>query len=126
MLDLLFCTSDRSLRQAMQEVCAGEGYRMKVCERGMEVLQALSVLTADLVILDGGAPGCGSPFLVEAIHRVTPDLPVVVITTGALGSDGDFRRYGLVPHEVSVDAPETLRHVIRHGRESVVRDGGLQ
>lgn len=126
MRDLLFCTNDRSLRRAMQEVCAGEGYRMKLCERGMEVLQALSVLMVDLVVLDGGAPGCGTPFLLEAIHRVTPGLPVVVVTTGALGSEGDFRRHGLVPHEVSVDAPETLRHVIHHGRESVVRDGRSQ
>ncbi|MFQ5847859.1 MAG: hypothetical protein ACE5IQ_09370 [Candidatus Methylomirabilales bacterium] len=121
MLDILLCTSNPSLKQALEHACTGEPYRVKVCERGMEVLQALSVLTVDLVMIDGGAPGCGSPFLLEAMQRIAPGLPVLVLATGALESDGDFRRYGLVPLAISVEAPETLRGVIQQGVGSIVR-----
>jgi len=58
-----------------------DGYRLTVCESGMEALGAVGILEADLLILDLETPGLNGLLIIAAIKELAPELPIVAVST---------------------------------------------
>lgn len=58
-----------------------DGYRLTLCESGMEALGAVGILEADLLILDLETPGLNGLLIIAAIKELAPELPIVAVST---------------------------------------------
>ena len=58
---VLIAEDDDHLREALQELLSGAGYRVIAAEDGLEALDWLSRVAADLIIVDILMPGLGDP-----------------------------------------------------------------
>ena len=54
--------------------------RVTVCESGLEVLGAVGVMHADLLVLDMQTPGLDAWLITSAIRELAPNLPIVAIS----------------------------------------------
>ena len=57
-----------------------DGYRLTVCESGMEVLGAVGILEADLLILDLDTPGLSALLIISAVKELAPELSIVAVS----------------------------------------------
>ena len=57
------------------------GYRLTLCESGMEALGAVGILEADLLILDLETPGLNALLMIGAIKELAPELSIVAVST---------------------------------------------
>ena len=58
-----------------------DGYRLTLCESGMEALGAGGILEADLLILDLETPGLNGLLMIGAIKELAPELSIVAVST---------------------------------------------
>jgi CheY-like chemotaxis protein len=58
-----------------------DGYRLTLCESGMEALGAVGILEADLLILDLETPGLNALLMIGAIKELAPELSIVAVST---------------------------------------------
>ena len=58
-----------------------DGYRLTLCESGMEALGAVGILEADLLILDLETPGLNGLLMIGAIKELAPELSIVAVST---------------------------------------------
>lgn len=54
--------------------------RVTVCESGLEVLGAVEVMDADLLILDMDTAGLNGLLIISAIRELAPALPIVALS----------------------------------------------
>jgi len=66
---------------ALSRALDGAGHRVTVCETGLELLGAVRIVAADLLILDLEAPGLNGLLLVSAVKELAPGLPIVAVST---------------------------------------------
>jgi CheY-like chemotaxis protein len=57
--------------------------RLTVCESGLEVLGAVEVLDADLLVLDMQTPGLNGLLIISAIRELAPGLPILAVSAKA-------------------------------------------
>ena len=57
-----------------------DGYRLTLCESGMEALGAVGILEADLLILDLETPGLNGLLIIAAIRELAPALSIVAVS----------------------------------------------
>ena len=57
-----------------------DGYRLTLCESGMEALGAAGILEADLLILDLEMPGLNGLLIIAAIKELAPELSIVAVS----------------------------------------------
>jgi len=58
-----------------------DGSRLTVCESGLEVLGAVEVMDADLLVLDLETPGLNGLLIISAIKELAPTLSIVAVST---------------------------------------------
>ncbi len=71
---------DPLFRWALSEVLEGAGYRIHPAATGEDGLAAIRDCRPGVVILDIGLPDLHGFRVLEAIHQVQPDLPVLMVT----------------------------------------------
>jgi CheY-like chemotaxis protein len=54
--------------------------RLTVCESGLEVLGAVEVVDADLLLLDMQTPGLNGWLIISAIRELAPSLPILAVS----------------------------------------------
>ncbi len=54
--------------------------RLTVCESGLEVLGAVEVVDADLLIMDMQTPGLDGLLIISAIRELAPSLPILALS----------------------------------------------
>jgi CheY-like chemotaxis protein len=54
--------------------------RLTVCESGLEVLGAVEVVDADLLLLDMQTPGLNGSLIISAIRELAPSLPILAVS----------------------------------------------
>lgn len=77
----IVCSSNPLLVDAVSRAFDHHGNRLTVCESGLEVLGAVEVVDADLLVLDMETPGLNGLLLVSAIKELAPGLPIVAVST---------------------------------------------
>ena len=78
---IIVCSNNPALVDAAARVLDPHRPRLTVCESGLEVLGAVEVVDADLLILDMQTPGLNGLLLIAAVRELAPSLPIVAVST---------------------------------------------
>jgi DNA-binding response OmpR family regulator len=54
--------------------------RLTVCESGLEVLGAVAIMNADLLVLDVETPGLDGLLIISAIRELASGLPILAVS----------------------------------------------
>ncbi len=80
-MHVILCSNSGALVAAAFGAFGHDGSRVTVCESGMEVLGAVEVLDADLLVLDLETPGLNGLLMIQAIRELSPALSIVAVST---------------------------------------------
>ncbi len=80
-MHILVCTKNPALVEAASRAFGPRGPRLTRCESGLEVLGAVEVVDADLLILDMQIPGLGGLLIISAIRELAPNLPILAVSS---------------------------------------------
>src|SRR3972149_7387662 len=80
-MHIIVCSSRREMVEAASKAFDRDGYRLTLCESGMEALGAAGILEADLLILDLETPGLNALLIISAIKELAPELSIVAVST---------------------------------------------
>jgi nitrogen regulation protein NR(I) len=80
MATILIIDDDDQLRKSFQKLLSEEGYTAESAASGEEGLEIIKDRLPDLVIVDIRLPGMNGLETFQAIHRLEPKLPVVIMT----------------------------------------------
>jgi DNA-binding NtrC family response regulator len=80
MKTILFADDDRNLRELLEVVFREEGYRVVLAEDGEQAIDVAIREKPDVAVLDVEMPKKSGLQLAEELHRIIPQLPVVLYT----------------------------------------------
>ncbi len=80
-MDVIICSSNPVVVEAVSKVLPPEHGRAMLCESGLEMLGLIGVLDSDLLVLDMETPGLGDLLLISAIRELAPRLPILAVST---------------------------------------------
>jgi DNA-binding NtrC family response regulator len=80
MANILIVDDDAQLRRSFKKLLSFEGYNITTASSGEEALGLVKQEPPDLAILDVRLPGMSGLEAFEAIHEITPKLPVIIMT----------------------------------------------
>jgi len=112
---VLLIDDDRGMLRALDKVLTGEGAVVTCAEWAGDAIEMLTArrTKVDLVITDLRMPILTGVTVLYAIHRVFPDLPVIVLTAfGSPDLEAECRRQGAAAFlEKPLDTPHLLSAV---------------
>jgi CheY-like chemotaxis protein len=79
-MHIIVCSKTSMLVDAASRAFEFRRPRITVCESGLEVLGAVQVVEADLLILDMQMPGLNGLLMITAIRKLAPNLPIVAVS----------------------------------------------
>ncbi len=77
---LLIVDDEASARTALEKLLSSEGYRVWTAGDGRAALEQIEENAPDLVITDLKMPGMDGAELVDRIHALDPEMPVIIVT----------------------------------------------
>ena len=80
-MHIIVCSNSRELVEAASQAFDHDGSRLTACECGLEVLGAVEIVDADLLVLDLDTPGLNGLLIIAAIRELAPELPIVAVST---------------------------------------------
>lgn len=97
---ILIAEDNDSFRKLVLHTLGRQGYEVKDCSRGDEVMDAYESFSPDLVILDGLMPGRDGFELAREIRgrKSGKDIPIVMLT--GVYKEADFHKYS---EEIGID-----------------------
>lgn len=94
--DLLIVDDQVGVRRLLYEAFRDEGYRVEMASSGMEAIKKVSLSVPSLVLLDIKMPGLNGLETLEELRKITPDIPVVMMTAyGELDIIAEAKRKGV-------------------------------
>jgi len=94
--DLLIVDDQVGVRRLLYEAFRDEGYRVEMASSGMEAIKKVSISVPSLVLLDIKMPGLNGLETLEELRKITPDIPVVMMTAyGELDIIAEAKRKGV-------------------------------
>ena len=80
MSSILIVDDDSRLRQSFDKLLHEEGYKVRTAPSGEAGLEAVKQEIPDLVIMDVRMPGMSGIEAFQAMRKIDPKLPVIVMT----------------------------------------------
>jgi nitrogen regulation protein NR(I) len=80
MSTILVVEDDSQLRQSFDKLLQEEGYNVRTASSGEDGLEAIQRETPDLVIMDVRLPGMSGMEAFQAVRKIDPKLPVIIVT----------------------------------------------
>lgn len=80
-MHVMLCSNSSELVDAASRVYGRAGFRLTVCECGLQTLAVAEVVDADLLIVDLETPGLDCLLMLAAIKELAPLLPIVAVST---------------------------------------------
>lgn len=80
-MHVMLCSNSSELVDAASRVYGRAGFRLTVCECGLQTLAVAEVVDADLLIVDLETPGLDCLLMLAAIKELAPSLPIVAVST---------------------------------------------
>lgn len=94
--DLLIVDDQAGVRRLLFEAFCDEGYRVEMASSGMEAIKKVSLRIPSLVLLDIKMPGMNGLETLDELHKITPDITVVMMTAyGELDIIANAKRRGV-------------------------------
>ncbi|OUR66968.1 nitrogen regulation protein NR(I), partial [Bermanella sp. 47_1433_sub80_T6] len=121
---------DRSIRWVLEKALEQENIESLSFENGDKVLNALNREIPDAIISDVRMPGIDGLSLLQKIHDVQPDIPVIIMTAHSdLDSAVNSYQKGAfeyLPKPFDVDeAVDLMKRAINHKQESAAANDAL-
>jgi two-component system nitrogen regulation response regulator GlnG len=113
---------DRSIRWVLEKAFQSENMEVMGFSSADGVLETLEFDRPDVIISDIRMPGMDGLALLEQIHKVNPELPVIIMTahsdldSAVSAYHGGAFEYLPKPFDVD-EAVEQVRRACRHGRQ---------
>jgi CheY-like chemotaxis protein len=82
-MHILVCSNSPLIIDAVSLAFEPRRPRLTVCESGLEVLGAVEVVDADLLVLDMQTPGLNGLLILSAIRELAPSLPILAVSAKA-------------------------------------------
>lgn len=140
---ILVCDDEEIMRDVLETVLSGAGYKVKLTKRGEEAIEAYSEHPFDVVLMDVSMPGIGGLTTLEELIKLDEEAVVLMITAFATfetaisawekGAKGCIRKpfkneqiLGLVAKGIKSKRQEEERKTLRQvmaksvNRESIV------
>ncbi|MEP6671314.1 MAG: response regulator, partial [Chthoniobacter sp.] len=86
-LRVLLVDDEVNTREVVSAYLRGDGHRVLTAADGSEAMQRYMSEDFDLVITDHGMPGMNGLQLADAMHRIHPANPVILLTGFAFGPE---------------------------------------
>lgn len=83
MTHILVAEDNRDLRAGIERALNRQGFAVTAAGDGLEAIAAASKSRFDLALLDIRLPGCGGVEVLKELKRLTPNLPVILMTAYA-------------------------------------------
>jgi CheY-like chemotaxis protein len=112
-LRILLADDEQGIRSVVGRCLEGDGHYVETADDGDQALEKFKARTWDLVITDRVMPKLGGDCLAQAIKRIHPTTPVILVT-GFAGNAPDVRGDGS-PFDMVISKPfrhETIRAAI--------------
>ena len=79
-MKILVVDDDEAVRTGLRCVLVSEGYEVRTACNGLEAVQDLAKLPADLVLVDMNMPVQNGWSTIARLRSLQPDLPIIIIT----------------------------------------------
>lgn len=79
-MDIIVGSNNPLITRAASRAFESRDPRLTVCESGLEILGAVEILDADLLIMDMQTPGLNGLLIISAIRDLAPDLPILAVS----------------------------------------------
>jgi DNA-binding NtrC family response regulator len=80
---ILVCDDEEIMRDVLETVLSGAGYKVDLAKTGEEALEAYTVSTYDVVLMDVSMPGMGGLTALEELMKIDENAVVLIITAFA-------------------------------------------
>ncbi len=80
---ILVCDDEEIMRDVLETILSGAGYKVDLAKTGEEALEAYSRHSYDVVLMDVSMPGMGGLTALEELIKIDPDAVVLMITAFA-------------------------------------------
>lgn len=80
---ILVCDDEEIMRDVLDTILSGAGYKVDLARTGEEALEANSQKSYDVVLMDVSMPGIGGLTALEELIKLDPDAVVLMITAYA-------------------------------------------
>ncbi len=93
---LLVVDDQPAIRQLLFEALTNDGFSVELAANGREALSKVKQKTPELILLDLKMPGMSGLETLREIHKISPNVPVILITAyGELSDPGEAERMGV-------------------------------
>src|SRR5687768_16157979 len=138
---VLICDDEEIMRDVLETILSGAGYRVELAKTGEEAIEAYSQKPFDVVLMDVSMPGIGGLTALEDLIRIDPEAVILMVTAYATfetaisawekGASGVIRKpfqneqiLALVAKGIKKRLKEEERQTLRQAMvRSVNRDG---
>ena len=80
---ILICDDEEIMRDVLETILSGAGYKVELAKTGEEALEAYSQKPYDVVLMDVSMPGMGGLTALEELMKLDPEAAVLMITAYA-------------------------------------------
>lgn len=80
---VLICDDEEIMREVLETILSGAGYRVELAKTGEEALESYSQRAFDIVLMDVSMPGMGGLTALEELIKLDPEAVVLMITAYA-------------------------------------------
>lgn len=80
---ILICDDEEIMRDVLETILSGAGYKVDLSKTGEEALSAYSQKSYDVVLMDVSMPGIGGLTALEELMKLDPEAAVLMITAYA-------------------------------------------
>lgn len=78
--DLLIIDDQAGVRRLLCEALCDGGYRVETASSGLEALKKIGTVSPSLILLDIKMPVMSGLETLEELHKICPEVPVVMMT----------------------------------------------
>jgi len=80
-MHIIVCSKNATTLDSVSRAFQAQQPRLTVCESGLEVLGAVEIMDADLLVMDMQTPGLNGLLIISAVRELAPSLPIVAVST---------------------------------------------
>jgi DNA-binding NtrC family response regulator len=115
---ILLIEDDLGAATSLKRLLQAEGYQVQIVENGLEGIRIAQSHPPDVVITDWRLPGADGITVVQELHRVLPQLPIILITAhGSTDTAIEATKHGAFEYLVKPLDMEELLEAVHRGIE---------
>ena len=124
-MHIVVCSKNAVTINAASAAFESHQPRLTVCESGLEVLAAVGILAADLLIVDLQTPGLNSSLIFSAIRQLAPSLSILAVSVKPEDDARSLSRKGISFVRVSPEVTDVQKLALELRQVGEIHGAGL-